>query len=70
MGAILPLIHRTVVHAASHVRGHCIHLYGNDFNTFDYANTSYSTSDFIRVSFDLAVPLVANLIQCPMASRP
>jgi hypothetical protein len=35
---------------------------GNDFDRFDYANTSYSTSDFVSLSFDLAAPLGPNLV--------
>jgi hypothetical protein len=35
---------------------------GSDFDRFDYANTSYSTSDFVSVSFDLAAPLAPNLV--------
>jgi hypothetical protein len=34
---------------------------GNNFDNFDYANTSYSTSDFISLSFDVEAPLAANL---------
>jgi hypothetical protein len=34
---------------------------GNDFDRFDYANTSYSTSDFVSLSFDVAAPLAPNL---------
>jgi hypothetical protein len=33
---------------------------GNNFDAFDYANTSYSPSDFISFFFDVAAPLAAD----------
>jgi hypothetical protein len=39
---------------------------GNNFDNFDYANTSYSTFDFISLSFDVVAPLAASLSTVPV----